>query len=432
MSSRILVTTGILCAMFGMARAHESFEEHLPDKDSGEMREGPVGKDWSKSAVTLFNGPRIQDVRLKWLRRPFSDPFVYRSYEFEVYEDHGQGFRVTGVSPVVRMIPYEIWAKDTSYRCSEFRGTRAVIFVHGICGWHQEADDAAPWGIGSSWDHMDAGNLRAVAYWSRNQRHPDPPNDNRLNGKVDPPATYFQFVENFGGYRARGDCSSWDGARGNVDGRAVQRLLNNLALAWVAGVTELEIVSHSNGAITTHVAWKHFVNYLPTLRRASPARMRVHINHLQSAPRHRSSMIPVNSRYLKPSDPRLVLDRVHFWYNHPDATTYDFWHKTSPVGRPFSLQWVRAVWRPYRYRKVVRLGFIPDVEKVPDSTLWDKSIGGQWLCETNDAKCGDHPNNGDCTGCNHWENFALRDYSNPDMLNDREGPMVWVYDSYLP
>ena len=307
-----------------------------------------------------------------------TESWCYGYYGLQFFPSAANGssnhYIVNDPSPIIRMIPRKVYPSRAD--SCKFDNDTALIWVSGVTNWH----------LSDSWRTTTNSLLGAISAWNRNSQYPyttnssDPPGHDKLKGTPG----YIQIVYNFN--------SPTQGAQGAHDERAIERLVDNLEMAYRSGIRHLEVVSHSNGMITTQVALRVFTNRLVqmgqtwrTERRSNgnPGdRMKINVFHTQAAPHTYGWSYPYD-RYESISNflpnfrwiPRQGLFdfynwewdfssynnmkpyvdlAVRFYYNGPDWMTFpQFPRSISSVGRNVSLGWHEQI-RNEGYRRGVR------------------------------------------------------------------------------
>lgn len=193
---------------------------------------------------------------------------------------------------MLRLIPNDDFKPFASRdgRCRFDRKT-ALLFVYGVGnagkGWTRES---IPWAL-----------LDGLAAWNEATTYPRDPNspqgdrdpDGDGHGKLASWPGYLQVIENTNpGPTERGGGA---GASGYHSVRAMRSLVKSFKLAFAAGVEHLEVVTHSNGAITSQVAFNMFIDQhftgaartalLAKRAQKTSAPMTVKWYHLQAATR---------------------------------------------------------------------------------------------------------------------------------------------------
>lgn len=267
-------------------------------------------------------------------------------------------FLVANTSPIIRLIP-RLSYPDGTKLCT-FQKDTALIWVAGVNNPS----------VGTTWENTDIELLSALMAWNRNTDAPVL-GGSRANAKLTSAPGYLQIVDNHG--------NAASGLFGGHDSLSIRRLANNMQLAFRAGINQIEVVSHSNGAITTQMGVQLFLNELSSSEAAWKSDrkksvgakdvMRVRIFHLQAAPTQKWSLTTLddfnsNSDFFKNAvwvrrvklgvpywgwdwdfavydKAQKFLDlQVRIFYNSPDFWTFPM---INPAGRPISIAWHKEV-----------------------------------------------------------------------------------------
>jgi hypothetical protein len=283
-------------------------------------------------------------------------PLVFQFFPVakKTSDDH---FAVDGTSPLMRFFdPKEAPAIGDSCR---FDQSSALIFVAGILN---------PF-LGESWQTTDGELLASILAWNRSQTDADANLQVPFRRKLRNLPGYIQIVGNANG--------TLGGIWGSHEENAIMTLVRNIELAYKAGVRNLEIVTHSNGMITSHVALTEIAKLLksagPAWKKArdevTKEKMAISLFHLQAAPSQKWAMSELdsfgnnsdflpNAKWVKRTSLGIpywgwewdfsaytTLERystlsIDFFYNAPDQWTFPW---TTSVGRYVSWKWHKEV-----------------------------------------------------------------------------------------
>ena len=213
--------------------------------------------------------------------------YCWQSYGLQFYpsdkRNNTSARTISNTSPLIRLVQKQSYPEDTA--ACRIDGKNVLIWVGGIRNPK----------MGTSWQNTDKELLGAIMAWHSRPSLPVlPGGNNKLRGEL----AYIQLVENNGAYVS--------GILGKHDEVAIRRLANNLKLAYVAGAHGVEIISHSNGAITTQMGLQLFLDEMSEQNSASlragrrqvegaPTKMDINIFHIQGAPSQKWSLSALNT-----------------------------------------------------------------------------------------------------------------------------------------
>lgn len=314
----------------------------------------------------------------------------WRAYGLQFYPsspiEQGNRLRVTGSSPIMRVLPKDTYPSRENW--CRFDVDTALIWVAGVSNR----------GLGLTWSLTDNQLLASIIAWNRNQSFPAAAgNDPGGHGKLTGLPGYIQLVQN--------DNPPAGGITGDHSEIAIKTMRANLEVAFRAGLKHVEVVSHSNGVVTSQLGFALFLQSLDPARwneddwvgspftsttviearrrlesmladRRSAGRdqqpMAINFYHLQAAPSQRwdhqkldafgffSDMLPTAKwawksflgvgywgwDWLQPNYYAAVSSYVRpqfrFYYNAADWMTYDY-YRYSSVGRRESMPWQSEV-----------------------------------------------------------------------------------------
>ena len=296
--------------------------------------------------------------------------YCWRDFALQFYPGgtFGENSRyiVDNVSPVWRTIPAGSLPAKTE-TCN-FSSTTALIWTAGVNN---------P-GLATTFTKTDSELVSSILAWNRNINYPK-----AIESKWHPEVAGHNKLKDIPGYIQIVQNQNWavQGIWGKHSEPDIQTMSNNIELAYKAGIEDLEIVSHSNGMVTSQLGYALFVRRLradvPGFEKfrnqlGRSRKMNVRFYHLQAAPAEvwsanskrdsfgfntdfiptsrmtgsfswnwdwdfRSYFIDVNS-HLAPE--------FRFYYNAGDFLTYDDARYTlgaNTVGRRESLAWQRDI-----------------------------------------------------------------------------------------
>lgn len=310
----------------------------------------------------------------------------WRSYGVQFFPSspiaNGNRLQVVGTSPIMRVLPKDGYPVPNQW--CRFDGDAALIWVAGVSNR----------GLGLAWSLVDNQLLASIVAWNRNSDGPAAVDDADVagHGKLKTAPAYIQIVQN--------DNAPAGGIAGDHSVVAINTMAANLELAYRSGLKHVEVVTHSNGVVSSQLGFAMFTQVLaksrwneddwlgtawnnellPALqarrdtwlrdRRATgaPDLMTVNFYHLQAAASERwangkldafgfySDMLPTARwvwktglglsywgwDWLSPSYyndiASFVQPEFRFYYNAPDWMTYDY-YRYSSVGRRESMPW---------------------------------------------------------------------------------------------
>ena len=323
-------------------------------------------------------------------------------------------YLVENATPMMRVLPKESFP-GANDRC-RFDVDSALIFVAGVNNPY----------LGETWNTTDGELLASMLAWNRNKDQPfgnfgERPGHDKL--KQIP--GYIQIVGNKN--------TATGGVLGTHDDQAITRLKSNIEMAYRSGVKNLELVSHSNGMITTHGGLTQFGRVSQAIlsqwqkeREANNpgvGKMIINAYHLQAAPSQkwsvraldkfgeRSDYLP-NAKVAKRTVGGVTYDgwewdfsvynrlesvadlTIRYYYNAVDGYTYP--SLTTTVGRKSSLSWHNEV-RDEGHRGKVR------------------TVIKHYGCPSRDESI---------CGPDHQQRLVLWDFTNP-VYTQNQGPIRW-------
>jgi hypothetical protein len=273
---------------------------------------------------------------------------------------------VDNISPIWRTLP--VGKLPKRLESCNFSNPTALIWVAGVNN---------P-GLGTSFTKTDSELLSSILAWNRNTELPK-----AVASKWHPEAAGHEKLKDIPGYIQIVQNQNWavQGIWGKHSEPDIQTMSNNIELAYKAGIETLEIVSHSNGMVTSQLGYALFVRRLKNdfagfeKYRLSLGRskvMKVRFYHLQAAPAavwsgnsnrdsfgFNSDFIPTAKKigvmawrwdwdfgsYFNDVQGHLEPE-FRFYYNAGDFLTYDDARYTlgaNTVGRRESLAWQRDI-----------------------------------------------------------------------------------------
>jgi hypothetical protein len=376
----------------------------------------PPGKEWAwfeEKKIRKWAAPAVAHKCPVGEEYDATNDFCWRPFVFHFFpvaqnpsEDH---YLVPGTSPVMRV--FKVKDAPVANESCKFTNSTGLIFVSGIRN---------PF-LGESWFTSDAELLASLIAWNRSR--PDLHQNLRFPfmNKLNSLPGYIQMVGNANG--------TLGGIRGTHDEAAITKLNRNIELAYKAGVRNLEIVTHSNGMITTQIALTEFSKQLKANGRnwqkirdkRTPDKMEITLFHLQSAPSQKWAMSALdsfgnnsdflpNAKWVSKTSfgvpywgwewdfsayTELELHiklNIEFFYNAPDHWTYPW---TTSVGRYISKKW---------HEEVADNGYRAGISTI-----------------INHHACSE--NNVDICGPEHAARESLWDFPNPAFQN--QSPIAW-------
>ncbi len=292
----------------------------------------------------------------------------WRDYALQFYPGGTFGansrYIVDNISPIWRTIPAGKLPKKTD-SCN-FSSNTALIWTAGVNN---------P-GLGTTFTKTDSELLSSILAWNRNVSLPKAVASNwhpeiAGHGKLTDVPGYIQIVQN----------QNWavQGIWGRHSEPDIKTMSNNIELAYKAGIETLEIVSHSNGMVTSQLGYALFVRRLKAdlvrfekYRAGRNKMMKVRFFHLQAAPAEiwtsnssrdsfgfNSDFIPTAKMtgmwawnwtwdfgsYFNDVSGHLDPE-IRYYYNGGDFLTYDDARYTlgaNTVGRRESMSWQRGI-----------------------------------------------------------------------------------------
>ena len=376
----------------------------------------PSGKQWAwfeEKKIRKWAAPAVGQQCATGEEYDAAKDFCWRPYVFHFFpvaqnagDDH---YAVSGTSPIMRV--FNVKDAPIAAESCRFNNNTGLIFVSGIKNPY----------LGESWFTTDSELLATLVAWNRSR--PDTvqalqfPFINKLNSLPG----YIQIVGNANG--------TLGGIRGTHDEAAISTLTKNVELAYKAGVRNLEIVTHSNGMITSQIALTEFSKQLKTngkkwrkIRdKRTSDKMEITLFHLQAAPSQKWAMSALdsfgnnsdflpNARWVRKTsfgvpywgwewDFTAYTDlevytnlNIEFFYNAPDHWTYPW---STSVGRYISKKW---------HEEVAEQGYGAGIRTV---------INHHACSENNVAICGPE----------HAMKESLWEFPNPGYQN--QNPILW-------
>lgn len=314
----------------------------------------------------------------------------WRTYGIQFYPSSpiaaGNRLPVVHASPILRVLPKASYPNRAEW--CRFDVDTALIWVGGVNNR----------GLGLTWGLTDNSLLASILAWNRNSMLPAAASsDPAGHGKLKESPGYIQIVQN--------DNAPSGGITGDHSEVAIKTMTANLELAFRAGLSHVEVVTHSNGVVTAQLGFALFTQMLDPGRwnaddwvgstfspeavaeartkreallaarravRRGTEPMQVNFYHLQAAPSQRwdhqaldrfgffSDLLPTARwvqktvlgvsywgwDWLTPNyfagAAAFVKPEFRFYYNGADWMTYDYYWYSS-VGRRESLPWQSEV-----------------------------------------------------------------------------------------
>ncbi len=376
----------------------------------------PTGKEWAwfeEKKIRKWAAPAVGQKCSAGEEYDAANDFCWRPYVFHFFpvaqsanEDH---YAVPGTSPIMRV--FNVKDAPMANESCKFTNDTGLIFVAGIKNPS----------LGESWFTTDAELLASVVAWNRSRpdldqslRFPFTNKMNRLPG-------YIQMVGNANG--------TIGGIRGTHDETAITTLSRNIELAYKAGVRQLEIVTHSNGMITTQIALTELSKQLKAngqkwkkIRDKRTAdKMDITLFHLQAAPSQKWAMTQLDS-----------------FGNNSDFLPNAKWVRKTSFGVPYwGWEWDFSAYTDLEAYTTINIDFFynaPDHWTFPWSTSVGRYISKKWHEEVaengygagirtviNHHACAE--NNVDICGPEHAARDSLWDFPNPGFQN--QNPIIW-------
>ncbi len=324
----------------------------------------PTGKEWAwfeEKKIRKWAAPAVGKTCAVGEEYDATNDFCWRPYVFQFFpvaqSANDNHYLVQGTSPIMRLFSLKD-APVASESC-KFSNDTGLIFVSGIKNPY----------LGESWFTTDAELLAALVAWNRSRPDLDQTLQIPFAGKLNNQPGFIQIVGNANG--------TLGGIKGTHDEAAITTLARNLELAYKAGVRTLEVVTHSNGMITTQVALTEFSKQLKTQGKnwqkirdkRTQEKMAINLFHLQAAPSQKWAMTALdsfgnnsdflpNAKWVKKTSfgipywgwewdftaytelETYTKLNIEFFYNAPDHWTFPW---ATSVGRYISKKWHEEV-----------------------------------------------------------------------------------------